>query len=140
MSDNKETAMNDSDKKFNQILKAITQISGQISNLDTRISKIEEKIGSNEMMNDLDFDDDQKGSKFNYNDLDQHLKDTYDILSASGKPMTASDVAEKRGLSRSTISYHLNQLVSSGLASKNQGRAPDSKKVFFESKKIDEYL
>lgn len=137
MSDNKKKVNQEPEDKLNLILDAMNTLAERISSLDNRISKIEEKIASTEIINEVNFegnDNDQRQSKFNFNELDKHLRDTYDILSNSNKPMTASDVAERRGLSRSTISYHLNQLVTYGLASKDQGRAPDSKKVFFQPK------
>ena len=69
--------------------------------------------------------------------LDEHLKRTYQTLASAQKPMTASEVAEKMGRSRSTISYHLNRLENLNLLEKFSGTSKENSRNIFFRPKLD---
>lgn len=129
---------NDSSSKetLSIILSTVMALKNQINTLDLRISKLEGHIDQRlpaivrsstvkvETVNKNDF-----------NSLDEHLKRTYQILAHSTKPMTASEVAERMGRSRSTTSYHLNKLFNLDFLEKVPGTSKDSSRnVFFRPK------
>ena len=124
------------DEKLDKILNTVIHLKKQINSLDERLSHLEGDYGnkqsiistsnssSSEIVDQTDFDK-----------LDEHLKRTYQFLANAQEPLTASDVAEQMGRSRSTISYHLNRLKELDLLEKVPSEDRDrSRNVFFRTK------
>ncbi|MHA1974679.1 MAG: helix-turn-helix domain-containing protein [Candidatus Hodarchaeales archaeon] len=120
------------EKKLDLILDTLMSLKNDIDTLDRRISKIE---GKNEFTPLIMTDTSQKHiSKTvikDFGDLDDHLKHTYQVLANENKPMTASEVAERMGRSRSTTSYHLNQLEKLHFLEKVPAPEGKARHVFF---------
>jgi DNA-binding MarR family transcriptional regulator len=111
--------------KLTQILTILNELKGHINSLDDRISHLEGNLGGNlEQKLPIHAGSNENNSTIsqkqqrNFNNLDEHLKRTYKTLAKANKPLTASEVAELMGRSRSTTSYHLNQLEKIGVLEK----------------------
>ena len=124
--------------KLNEILSSVKELRNHIDNLDHRISRLEGHIDRS-----LSFSTKSsilKSSEDNvdhsdFDNLDEHLKRTYQTLAEAQKPLTASDVAERMGRSRSTTSYHLNQLEKMGILEKFPSPSKESSRtVLFRPK------
>ncbi|UCE13679.1 MAG: winged helix-turn-helix transcriptional regulator [Candidatus Heimdallarchaeota archaeon] len=118
------------------ILSTVTELTNRIDTLNERISKLEGQIEKN-----LPFKGKKEEktaeivTKTDFDHLDDHLKRTYQTLVDAQKPMTASEVAERMGRSRSTTSYHLNKLFNLDFLEKVPGKSRDnSRNVFFRPK------
>ena len=129
---------NDSSSKetLNLILSTVMDMKNQINNLDLRISKLEghidQRLPTIVRSSTIEI---ETPDKDDFDNLDEHLKRTYQILAHSTKPMTASEVAERMGRSRSTTSYHLNKLFSLDFLEKVPVTSKDSSRnVFFRPK------
>lgn len=128
-----------SNEKLDNILSIVRKLSDDVNNLDNRISKLEKNLDQQKEIS-LTFDHEEEGKKNDdkllpFNNLDEHLKRTYQILATSNKPMTASEIAERMGRSRSTISYHLNEMEKLEILEKFPGKSKDSSRsMFFKPK------
>ena len=124
--------------KLEEILSSVRELRNHIDNLDHRISRLEGHIdrslsfstksnilkSSAENVDHSDFDN-----------LDEHLKRTYQTLAEAQEPLTASDVAERMGRSRSTTSYHLNKLEKMGILVKFPSPSKESSRTVLFSLK-----
>ena len=139
MGSEKEKNQLSSIDKIDLILETVISLKKDIDMLDSRISRIE--INFN--LPKLD-DNENESSKFTnvvfcrFEELDDHLKRTYQILADENKPMTASEVAERMGRSRSTTSYHLNQLEKLNFLEKVPSPEGKARHVFFQAKSEDD--
>jgi DNA-binding transcriptional ArsR family regulator len=139
MTKQKEETKDTSKDKLDLILLNVMKLSERIDNLDNRISNIEESL---EQQSKSEFEltnseesTTQTYSEQDFENLDEHLKRTYKILASAKKPMTASEVAERMGRSRSTTSYHLNKLTNLDFLEKFSGKSKDnSRNMFFRPK------
>jgi DNA-binding transcriptional ArsR family regulator len=127
-----------SSDKLDEILLSVKELRNHIDNLDHRISRLEGHIdrslsfstksnilkSSTENVDHSDFDN-----------LDEHLKRTYQTLAEAQEPLTASDVAERMGRSRSTTSYHLNKLEKMGILVKFPSPSKESSRTVLFSLK-----
>ncbi len=118
------------------ILSTVMDLKNQINTLDLRISELEGHIDQRwPAIVRSSTVEVETANKNEFANLDEHLKRTYQILAHSTKPMTASEVAERMGRSRSTTSYHLNKLFSLDFLEKVPGTSKDSSRnVFFRPK------
>ncbi|MHA1331058.1 MAG: helix-turn-helix domain-containing protein [Candidatus Hodarchaeales archaeon] len=124
------------DKKLDLILDTLMSLKNDIDMLDRRISKIESKDDFKSII--LPDKSQKQISKTvikDFGDLDDHLKHTYQVLASENKPMTASEVAERMGRSRSTTSYHLNQLEKLHFLEKVPAPEGKARHVFFRVNK-----
>ncbi len=125
--------------KLDKILVIVRKLSDDVSKLDNRISKLEENLNPRKELY-LTFEQEKEeenieNNLFPFDNLDEHLKRTYQILATSKKPMTASEIAEQMGRSRSTISYHLNEMEKLEILEKFPGKSKDnSRSMFFKPK------
>ncbi|MFW9902834.1 MAG: helix-turn-helix domain-containing protein [Candidatus Thorarchaeota archaeon] len=131
-----------SSDKLDEILSSVIELRSYINNLDYRISRLEDhfdrslsvssKTGilksSEENMDHADFEK-----------LDEHLKRTYKTLAEAQEPLTASDVAERMGRSRSTTSYHLNKLEKMGILVKFPSPSKESSRTVLFSLKDETF-
>ncbi len=127
-----------SENKLDEILSSVRKLRNHIDTLDRRISRLEGQIQrklsfaveSSEFKSEIE--DAKKGD---FDNLDEHLKRTYQTLAMAQKPMTASEVAERMGRSRSTTSYHLNKLEKMGVLEKFPSPSRESSRnVYFRPK------
>lgn len=131
--ENKTTA----DDKLDKILKTVVHLAEQIHSLDERLSHLEGGDYGNKpsIISTSNASSSESVDKTDFDNLDEHLKRTYQFLANSQEPLTASDVAEQMGRSRSTISYHLNRLKELNLLEKVPSEDRDrSRNVFFRAK------
>jgi DNA-binding transcriptional regulator GbsR (MarR family) len=127
--------------KLDQILSTVKKLSDDVNNLENRISKLEENLvqqKDNTLSFEYEKEEENKEVKvLPFNNLDEHLKRTYQILATARKPMTASEIAEQMGRSRSTISYHLNEMEKLEILEKFPGKSKDnSRSMFFKPKQF----
>ncbi|MFX1517571.1 MAG: helix-turn-helix domain-containing protein [Promethearchaeota archaeon] len=127
-----------SSDKLDEILLSVKELRDHIDSLDHRISRLEGHIDKSlsistkssilkstlENVDHTDFDN-----------LDEHLKRTYQTLAEAQEPLTASDVAERMGRSRSTTSYHLNKLEKMGILVKFPSPSKESSRTVLFSLK-----
>lgn len=127
-----------SNDKLDEILSNVKELRDHIDSLDHRISRLEGHIDKSlsistkssilkstlENVDQTDFDN-----------LDEHLKRTYQTLAEAQEPLTASDVAERMGRSRSTTSYHLNKLEKMGILVKFPSPSKESSRTVLFSLK-----
>ncbi|MFX0014194.1 MAG: helix-turn-helix domain-containing protein [Promethearchaeota archaeon] len=117
----KDENINTSQEKLDEILSSIKELRYHIGILDHRISQLEGHIDqklstvTKSVIFQSSVDDEQKTD---FDDLDEHLKRTYQTLATAQEPLTASQLAERMGRSRSTTSYHLNKLEKMGVLEK----------------------
>jgi DNA-binding transcriptional ArsR family regulator len=127
-------------EKLDLILSTVTKLTEHIDSLDQRISRLEgnldQRLTVPTELDESKRDDSDKTDGTNFNNLDEHLKRTYQILAEANKPMTASEVAERMGRSRSTTSYHLNQLEKLNFLEKFSGKSKDSSRNMFFRPKV----
>ncbi|MFX0183890.1 MAG: helix-turn-helix domain-containing protein [Candidatus Hodarchaeota archaeon] len=128
-----------SKEKLDLILSTVMKLTEHIDNLDQRISRLEGNLDqrstilTKSVISGRDLKEETKSNDFE--NLDEHLKRTYKILAEAEKPLTASEVAERMGRSRSTTSYHLNQLVKIDFLEKFSGKSKESSRnMFFRPK------
>ncbi|MFX0151406.1 MAG: helix-turn-helix domain-containing protein [Candidatus Hodarchaeota archaeon] len=127
-------------KKLDLILSTVTKLTEHIESLDQRISRLEGNLDQR-LIVPIEFDESESKDsditeRTNFSNLDEHLKRTYQILADANKPMTASEVAERMGRSRSTTSYHLNQLEKLDFLEKFSGTSKDSSRNMFFRPKV----
>lgn len=124
------------EKKLDKILMTVTHLTNQIHSLDERLSNLEGNLSKNLPINSTSSVSSSKNAeKTDFDNIDEHLKRTYQFLADAREPLTASDVAEQMGRSRSTISYHLNRLKELDLLEKVPSEDPErSRNVFFRTK------
>lgn len=127
-----------SENKLDEILSSVRKLRNHIDTLDRRISRLEGQIQrklsfaveSSEFKSEI-----EDAKKDDFDNLDEHLKRTYQTLAMAQKPMTASEVAERMGRSRSTTSYHLNKLEKMGVLEKFPSPSRESSRnVYFRPK------
>ncbi len=126
-----------SDKKLDEILSTVKNLGNRIKTLDHRISRLEGRIDqqlSSVMESSESKSTERKIKLDSFDELDEHLKRTYQTLATAQKPMDASELAERMGRSRSTTSYHLNQLEKMGVLEKIPSPKDRSRNVFFRPK------
>jgi len=128
-----------SKEKLDLILSTVMKLTEHIDNLDQRISRLEDNLDQRSTIpvksvrSEREFKDETKNTDFE--NLDEHLKRTYQILAEARKPLTASEVAERMGRSRSTTSYHLNKLFKMDYLEKFSGKSKESSRnIFFRLK------
>lgn len=135
--DEKTNDKSDEDK-LDLILSTVKKLTEHITILDQRLSKLEGNLDQQyfeSSSKSLIIPNDINISEDDFEGLDEHLKRTYQTLASAQKPMTASEVAEKMGRSRSTISYHLNRLENLNLLEKFSGTTKEnSRSIFFRPK------
>jgi DNA-binding transcriptional ArsR family regulator len=124
------------DDKLDKILKTVVHLAEQVHSLDERLSHLEGDYGIKpSIISTSNVSTSESVDKTDFDNLDEHLKRTYQFLANSQEPLTASDVAEQMGRSRSTISYHLNRLKELNLLEKVPSEDRDrSRNVFFRAK------
>ncbi len=124
------------ERKLDKILTTVTHLTKQIQNLDERLSHLEGDLNKNRPINLTSrVSSSDNVEKTDFDNIDEHLKRTYQFLANAREPLTASDVAEQMGRSRSTISYHLNRLKELDLLEKVPSEDPErSRNVFFKTK------
>lgn len=118
------------------ILSTVKELTDRIDTLNERISRLEGQI-EKKLPTTTEIEEEMAEivTKTDFNNLDDHLKRTYKTLVNAHKPMTASEVAERMGRSRSTTSYHLNKLFNLDFLEKVPGKSRDSSRnVFFRPK------
>jgi len=130
--DQKSTA----EEKLDKILETVMHLTKQVYSLDERLSHLE---GNYDNKNPIIIKSSSSSSntvqQTDFDNLDEHLKRTYKYIANAQEPLTASDIAERMGRSRSTISYHLNRLKELDLLEKVASEDPDrSRNVFFRTK------
>jgi len=124
--------------KIDLILETVISLKKDIDMLDNRISRIENNFN----LPKLDGIESESKRFTNaifrrFEELDDHLKRTYQVIADENKPMTASEVAERMGRSRSTTSYHLNQLEKLNFLEKVPAPEGKARHVFFQAKLDD---
>ena len=125
-----------SKEKLTQILTSLNELKDHIHSLDDRISHLEGNYDkSKPIVATSSSSSSDTVQKTDFDNLDEHLKRTYKYIVNAQEPLTASDIAEQMGRSRSTISYHLNRLKELDLLEKVASDDPDrSRNVFFRTK------
>lgn len=127
-----------SQDKLDEILSSVNELRTHIDNLDHRISRLEGHIDrslsistkSNILKSTV-----ENIEQTDFDNLDEHLKRTYKTLAEAQEPLTASDLAERMGRSRSTTSYHLNTLEKMGILEKFPSPSKESSRtVLFRPK------
>lgn len=134
----KDESHNSSQEKLDEILFSVKELRNQINTLDNRISRLEGHfdrklsiVGESSIIKSTV--DNEKKSDFD--DLDEHLKRTYQTLALAQEPQTASQLAALMGRSRSTTSYHLNKLEKMGILEKFPSPSKESSRnVLFRLK------
>ncbi len=138
MKSTKKTENNPNEDKIDLILSIMKQLSEHINSLDERLSRLEDNIDHNQFLqlsNTSIINNETKITDENFENLDEHLRRTYQTLASAQKPLTATEVAERMGRSRSTISYHLNRLENLNLLEKFSGKTKgNSRSIFFKPK------
>ena len=131
---NEESSQN----KLDEILLSLNELRTHITNLDHRISRLEGNIDrslSVTTKSNIFKTTVENVEKADFEDLDEHLKRTYQTLAEAQEPLTASALAERMGRSRSTTSYHLNQLEKMGILEKFPSPSKESSRtVLFRPK------
>ncbi|MFX0171634.1 MAG: helix-turn-helix domain-containing protein [Candidatus Hodarchaeota archaeon] len=127
-------------EKLDLILSTVTKLTEHLDSLDQRISRLEGNLDQ-QLTVPAEFDESERenldeSERTDFNNLDEHLKRTYQTLAEANKPMTASEVAERMGRSRSTTSYHLNQLEKLNFLEKFSGKSKDSSRNMFFRPKV----
>ncbi|MFX1282230.1 MAG: MarR family transcriptional regulator [Promethearchaeota archaeon] len=125
------------DEKLDKILSTVKTLGTDVKSLKNRISQLEGRIDqklSIPIESSESKSTERKIDPVNFDELDEHLKRTYEILETAQKPMDASELAERMGRSRSTISYHLNQLEKKEFLEKIPSPKDRSRNVFFRPK------
>lgn len=135
MGSEKERNQLSSTDKIDLILETVISLKKDVDMLDSRISRIENNFN----LPKLDSNEDESKRSANvifrsFEELDDHLKRTYQVIADENKPMTASEVAERMGRSRSTTSYHLNQLEKLNFLEKVPAPEGKARHVFFQTK------
>ncbi len=134
----KDENRNSSQEKLDEILSSVKELRNHIDTLDNRISRLEGHfnrklsiVGESSIIKSTV--DNEKTSDFD--NLDEHLKRTYQILALAQEPQTASQLAALMGRSRSTTSYHLNKLEKMGILEKFPSPSKESSRnVLFRLK------
>ncbi len=133
-SENKDS----SQEKLDEILSSVKELRTHIDNLDHRISRLEGHIDrslSISTRSSILKSNVENIEQTDFDNLDEHLKRTYQTLAEAQEPLTASDVAERMGRSRSTTSYHLNKLEKMGILEKFPSPSKESSRtVLFRPK------
>jgi DNA-binding transcriptional ArsR family regulator len=127
-----------SSHKLDEILSSVKELRNHIENLDYRISRLEGHIDKKLSISTKPGIVKPTGENIEYtdfDDLDEHLKRTYQTLAEAQEPLTASDVAERMGRSRSTTSYHLNKLEKMGILVKFPSPSKESSRTVLFSPK-----
>jgi DNA-binding transcriptional ArsR family regulator len=131
---------NSSQEKLDEILSTVKELRNHVNTLDHRISRIEGHIDQKLSIateSSVSKSTGENVKKDDFENLDEHLKRTYQTLALAQKPMTASEVAERMGRSRSTTSYHLNKLEKMGVLEKFPSPSRESSRnVFFRPKDL----
>ena len=131
----KEKSSND---KLDEILSSDKELRNHIDNLDHRISRLEGHIDRNltiSTKSNIVKSTAENIENTDFENLDEHLKRTYQTLAEAQEPLTASDVAERMGRSRSTTSYHLNRLEKMGILVKFPSPSKESSRTVLFSLK-----
>ncbi len=130
--DQKSTA----EEKLDKILETVMHLTKQVYSLDERLSHLEGNYDNkNPIVTTSSSSSSDTVQHTDFDNLDEHLKRTYKYIASAQEPLTASDIAERMGRSRSTISYHLNRLKELDLLEKVASEDPDrSRNVFFRTK------
>lgn len=130
--DQKSTA----EEKLDKILETVMHLTKQVCSLDERLSHLEGNYDNkNPIVTTSSSSSSDTVQHTDFDNLDEHLKRTYKYIASAQEPLTASDIAERMGRSRSTISYHLNRLKELDLLEKVASEDPDrSRNVFFRTK------
>ena len=130
--DQKSTA----EEKLDKILETVMHLTKQVYSLDERLSHLEGNYDNkNPIVTTSSSSSSDTVQHTDFDNLDEHLKRTYKYIVSAQEPLTASDIAERMGRSRSTISYHLNRLKELDLLEKVASEDPDrSRNVFFRTK------
>ncbi|UCG03017.1 MAG: helix-turn-helix transcriptional regulator [Candidatus Heimdallarchaeota archaeon] len=130
-----------SQDKLDEILLSVTELRTHFDNLDHRISQLEGYIDRNlsiSTRSSILKSAVENREQTDFDNLDDHLKRTYQTLAEAQEPekgMTASEVAERMGRSRSTTSYHLNKLEKMGILEKFPSPSKESSRtVLFRPK------
>jgi len=135
----KETEIDKSSyDKLDEILSSVKELRNHIDNLDYRISRLEGHIDrslSFSTKSSILKSSSENVDHSDFNNLDEHLKRTYQTLAEAQEPLTASDVAERMGRSRSTTSYHLNKLEKMGILVKFPSPSKESSRTVLFSLK-----
>jgi DNA-binding transcriptional ArsR family regulator len=135
MNSNYDEKKSSTDEKLDEILKTVVHLKVQIHSLDERLSHLEGNHGNKQSIIISNSSSSETVDQTDFDNLDEHLKRTYQFLANAQEPLTASDVAEQMGRSRSTISYHLNRLKELDLLEKVPSEDRDrSRNVFFRTK------
>ncbi|MHA2075433.1 MAG: helix-turn-helix domain-containing protein [Candidatus Hodarchaeales archaeon] len=135
MNSNYDEKKSSTDEKLDEILKTVVHLKVQIHSLDERLSHLEGDSGNKQSIIISNSSSSETVDQTDFDNLDEHLKRTYQFLANAQEPLTASDVAEQMGRSRSTISYHLNRLKELDFLEKVPSEDRDrSRNVFFRTK------
>jgi DNA-binding MarR family transcriptional regulator len=127
-----------SSEKLDEILSSVKELRNHIDNLDYRISRLEGNIDrslSISTKSSILKSTGENREQADFDSLDEHLKRTYQTLAEAQEPLTASDVAERMGRSRSTTSYHLNKLEKMGILVKFPSPSKESSRTVLFSLK-----
>ncbi len=124
------------EEKIDKILETVMHLTEQVYSLDERLSHLEGNYDKNKpIVATSSSSSSDTVQQTDFDNLDEHLKRTYKCIVNAQEPLTASDIAEQMGRSRSTISYHLNRLKELDLLEKVASDDPDrSRNVFFRTK------
>ena len=127
-----------SSEKLDEILSSVKELRNHIDNLDYRISRLEGNIDKSlsiSTKSSILKSTGEDREQTDFDNLDEHLKRTYQTLAEAQEPLTASDVAERMGRSRSTTSYHLNKLEKMGILVKFPSPSKESSRTVLFSLK-----
>jgi DNA-binding transcriptional ArsR family regulator len=126
----------EAERKLDKILTTVVHLTKQIHSLDERLSHLEGNLDKKHLSDSISSSSSSENvERTDFDNIDEHLKRTYQFLANAQEPLTASDVAEQMGRSRSTISYHLNRLKELDLLEKVPSEDPErSRNVFFRTK------
>ncbi|MFX1506163.1 MAG: helix-turn-helix domain-containing protein [Promethearchaeota archaeon] len=127
-----------SSEKLDEILSSVKELRNHIDNLDYRISRLEGHIDRSLSISNKSSilkSTEENREQTDFDNLDEHLKRTYQTLAEAQEPLTASDVAERMGRSRSTTSYHLNKLEKMGMLVKFPSPSKESSRTVLFSVK-----
>ena len=124
------------EEKLDKILITVEHLAKHIHSLDERLSHLEGNFDKKQqIISPSSSPSSEHTEQSDFENLDEYLKRTYQFLANAQEPLTASDVAEQMGRSRSTISYHLNRLKELDFLEKVPSEDPDrSRNVFFRTK------
>jgi DNA-binding MarR family transcriptional regulator len=140
----KDENFNLSQEKLDEILSSVKELRNHIDTLDNRISRLEghfERRLSILGESSISKSTITSKKKSDFDNLDEHLKRTYQTLAMAQEPQTASQLAALMGRSRSTTSYHLNKLEKMGILEKFPSPSKESSRnVLFRLKDTSELI